>query len=146
MAGRCRIEDHPVESEEDESSSRIRSVLLERRRKFYQARRLLLEPGTTGFILVLIPEKLPILESRKAIDALAGFRVPVLGIVVNRVLPGEPLGAFLELRREREAGYLRQIDALFGGIPRVHVPLMARDVEGLEGLRTIGGYLLDNAV
>src|SRR5690606_20343867 len=90
----------PVSEQEDERSSRIRSILLDRRRRFYQARRILLEPETSAFILVLIPEKLPILESRKALETLDEFKVPVLGLVVNRVLPSQPLGEFLELRRD----------------------------------------------
>jgi arsenite/tail-anchored protein-transporting ATPase len=129
----------------DERSSRIRELLLERRRKFYQARRVLLEPGTSAFILVLIPEKLPILESEKAIQALAGFEVPVLGMVVNRVLPDEPLGDFLEQRREQEAAYLARIESLFGKIHRVYVPLLPRDVEGIDTLRSLADWLLPRA-
>src|SRR5690606_17365329 len=79
--------DAPQEPEEDDRASRVREVLLERRRKFYQARRMLLDSERCGFILVLIPEKLPILESRKALESLEAFEVPVLGLVVNRVLP-----------------------------------------------------------
>jgi arsenite/tail-anchored protein-transporting ATPase len=97
--------------------------------------------GDLGFILVLIPEKLPLLESRKALDALRRFDVPVLGLVVNRVLPREPLGDFLEQRREQEARYLTQIASSFGDLPRVDVPLLARDVEGLEALRQSAGSI-----
>jgi len=128
--------------DEDSRSSRIRNLLLERRRKFYQARRLLLDPTVTGFILVLIPEKLPILESRKAVEALRAYEVPVLGLVVNRVLPDAPLGEFLERRREQEGAYLAQIDSIFASHPRLTIPLMARDVEGFEALRGLGRWLL----
>jgi len=131
-----------VAEPEDQRSGRIRTLLLERRRKFYQARRLLLDPETTGFLLVLIPEKLPILESRKALEALQGFEVPVLGMIVNRVLPDAPLGDFLEQRREQEAAYLAQIDSLFGSLHRIRIPLMPRDVEGLDSLRAIADWLL----
>jgi arsenite/tail-anchored protein-transporting ATPase len=131
-----------VSEPEDERSSRVRNILLERRRKFYQARRLLLNADVSGFILVLIPEKLPILESRKAVEALDGYEVPVLGLVVNRVLPDSPLGDFLEQRREQEGAYLRQIDQIFSDQHRIHIPLMPRDVEGMENLRLLGGWLL----
>jgi arsenite/tail-anchored protein-transporting ATPase len=134
--------DAAAEDVEDQRSNRIREVLLERRRKFYQARRLLLDPATTGFILVLIPEKLPILESRKAVESLDAYDVPILGLVVNRVLPDEPLGEFLERRREQEGTYLAQIHASFSKLPRVFVPLMARDVEGPEALRAVGACLI----
>ncbi|MQA90002.1 MAG: AAA family ATPase [Gemmatimonas sp.] len=130
----------------DEQSARIREVLLDRRRKFYQARRLLLEPGTSAFILVLIPEKLPILESRKAVASLDEVKVPILALVVNRVLPSEPLGDFLEQRRQQEAAYLREIESLFPDRDRVYIPLLPRDVVGMENLRGIGRWLLPPAV
>ncbi len=127
---------------DDDRSHRIREVLLERRRSFTRARRLLLDPAMTAFIWVLIPEKLPILESEKAVHTLAEHRVPVVGMVVNRVLPAGELGAFLEARRAQEEAYLARIGESFAQIPRVHVPLLARDVEGVETLERIGRILM----
>jgi arsenite-transporting ATPase len=124
----------------DERSNRIRELLLERRRKFYQARRVLLSEDC-GFLLVLIPERLPILESRKALQSLREFSVPVLGLVINRVLPDQPLGDFLESRRQQEADYLAQIDAFFPDLQKVRVPLLQRDVTGEESLRSIASML-----
>ena len=94
-------------------------------------------------MLVLIPEKLPILETRKALEALRAHQVPVAGMVVNRVLPAGDLGEFLEQRRDQEASYLRQIDTLFPDVPRTEVPLLPRDVVGLQGLRSVSAHLLD---
>jgi arsenite/tail-anchored protein-transporting ATPase len=115
---------------------------MERRGRFARARRLLLDPASTAFVLVLIPEKLPILESRKALETLSGHRVPVAGLVVNRVLPPDLPGAFLESRRAQEAEYLRQIDREFKALPRIRVPLLPRDVEGLEALAEMGSLLV----
>jgi arsenite/tail-anchored protein-transporting ATPase len=134
--------DQAADEVTDARSQRIREMLMARRRTFAQARRLLLDPSTTAFVLVMIPEKLPIAESRKALEVLRRVEVPVLGLVVNRVLPRAPLGDFLEQRREQETRYLRQIEELFDGIPRVEVPLLTRDVEGLEALRAVGRHLL----
>ena len=129
------------ESPGDERGRKIREALLARRRTFSRARRHLLDPDITAFILVLIPEKLPILESRKAVDVLRKHRVPIAGMVVNRVLPGESLGDFLESRRSQEEEYLAQIEALFGDLDPVRIPLLRRDVDGLEGLREVARYL-----
>lgn len=134
--------DAPQPEEEDERSNKIRAVLLERRQKFYQARRILLDSSQSGFLLVLNPERLPILESRKAVESLKSVDVPILGIVVNRVLPSEPLGDFLEQRREQEAEYLAEIDSDFADIPRVRVPLQPRDVTALPALRGIAERVL----
>jgi arsenite-transporting ATPase len=126
----------------DARAQRIRDTLLARRRTFTRARRLLLDPASTAFILVVIPERLPILESQKALEALRRFEVPVAGVVVNRVLPAGPLGEFLEGRRAQEAEYLHQIAGVFRGLPSVEVPLLPRDVHGVEVLRSLGSTLV----
>ena len=125
----------------DPRFARLRETLLNRRRIFGRARRLLLDRDVTGFVLVLIPERLPVLETRRAVEALERFRVPVVGLVVNRVLPEGPLGEFLEQRRAQEREYLGQIRRHFAGMPSVQVPLFGRDVGGLEALREVGDYL-----
>jgi arsenite/tail-anchored protein-transporting ATPase len=132
----------PGRTGSEERGARIRELLLERRRRFARARRLLLDPASTAFLLVLIPEKLPILESRKALEVLTRHRVPVAGIVVNRVLPEGPLGDFLESRRDQEKAYLQQIEESFGRLARIRIPLLPRDVEGQDGLREVGRNLI----
>lgn len=133
--------DRPEPEPRDERSRRIRDILLARRRSFSRARRLLLDAETTAFVMVLIPEKLPILETGKALAVLQEHRVPVAGLVVNRVLPDGPLGEFLESRRKQENEYLARIDRLFPGITKVRVPLLRRDVVGIESLRGVASYL-----
>ena len=51
----------------------------------------------------------------------------------------------LERRRGQEAEYLERVDRSFAALPRVRVPLMSRDVEGLDGLREVGRHLLEGA-
>ena len=134
--------DQAVDDEPDARSTRIRDTLLARRRKLSQARRLLLDAEQCGFILVMVPEKLPIQESQKMLEVLRRFNIPVLGVVINRVLPDAPLGEFLEQRREQETRYLAQISGIFGDTPQVRVPLLPHDVEGTASLREIARALL----
>ena len=127
----------------DERPQKIQEVLLERQRRFSKARRLLLDPEITAFILVLIPEKLPILESEKTHAVLRQHKIPVAGLVVNRTLPeNQVLGEFLESRRSQEAEYLEQIERVFSKLPRVRIPLLSRDVQGINALREIAQHLL----
>ena len=127
----------------DERTQKIQEVLLERQRRFSKARRLLLDPDITAFILVLIPEKLPILESEKTHAVLRQHKIPVAGLVVNRTLPeNQVLGEFLESRRSQEAEYLEQIERVFSKLPRVRIPLLSRDVQGINALREIAQHLL----
>lgn len=125
----------------DRRADRIREVLLERRRRFTRARRMLLDPGTTAFILVLIPEKLPILETAKARDTLRRHHVPVAGMVVNRVLPQDAAGDFMAARRTQEAAYLERIDAEFDDLPRLRLPMLPGDITDLGSLRTVARLL-----
>ena len=104
---------------------------------------MLLDPATTAFILVLIPEKLPILESEKTLAVLKEHKIPVAGMVVNRILPNDQaLGEFLESRRSQEAAYLKQIEKVFSKLPRVQIPLLSRDVQGINALREVAQHLL----
>lgn len=132
---------HAEEGAGDDRFAHIRTTLLRRRRLFHRARHLLLDAETTAFVLVLIPERLPILETGRALEALDRFRIPVAGLVVNRVLPEGPLGPFLEERRVQEQHYLDQIRQQFRGRAQVRVPLFTRDVGGLDALREVGRHL-----
>ncbi len=131
--------DPPAEG--GDTASRIQTVLLERRRKFHRARRLMLDADVTGFVLVLIPERLPILESRKALHTLRHFNVPVSAMVVNWVLPDHVDGAFFTKRREQEARYRAEIDETFASLRRIELPLLESDVQGIDTLERIGAML-----
>lgn len=126
----------------DERTQKIQEVLLERQQRFSRARRLMLDPKMTAFILVLIPEKLPILESEKMLKVLKRHKVPVAGVVVNRILPtNQTLGEFLESRRSQEAEYLERVEKAFAKLPRVQIPLLSHDVEGIDALREVAQHL-----
>lgn len=121
--------------------ARIRDRLQARRRTFLTARERLLDAAATAFLLVVNPDKLSILESRKTTDLLARFDVAVWGVVVNRVLPDEADGAFVDARRAQERTYRAEIDRLFARLPRAAVPLLDRDVHGEPALRQVGALL-----
>jgi arsenite-transporting ATPase len=127
---------------DDGAEDPVEAILLARRRKFYQVRQLLLQPGITTFVFVLIAERLPILETGKAIALLGHHGVPVGGLVINRILPPNALDhPFLAARKEREATYLEEISRTFPDLPRVRLPLLPHDVVGMESLERIAAAL-----
>lgn len=119
----------------------VTQVLEERRRKFAKVRRLLLDPLATAFVPVLIPEKLPILETVKAVQVLEQHRIPLGALVVNRVLPAGADGEFLRRRREQEQVYLAEIDRTFRRLRRLYVPMLEQDVRGPDALGRVAAYL-----
>ncbi len=85
----------------------------------------------------MLPERLPILETERAVSALEKYEIPVGAIVLNCLLPDGADGAFLERRRQREAGYVDQIVRTFHRYPQLNLRLQETDVVGLDGLRQL---------
>lgn len=128
---------------EDSVAGQLSDVLQQRRRTFLVARDRLLDATTTAFLLVVNPDKLSILESRKVVDLLGRFSLGVTALVVNRVLPddADATGTFFDARRDQEQAYLREIAEVFSDLPRVVVPLLRHDIDGLDSLRQVGQHL-----
>lgn len=116
-------------------------ALEERRARFLRARELLTDPERTTFLFVLVPERLPIRETQKAVRALSRHGIPVGGILVNQLLPARPDGEFLARRRHRQEEHLARIGELFGDWPLRYVDLREEDPVGVEALAELGSRL-----
>lgn len=125
----------------DRRTRKVAETLLQRRRLFHQARRRLTDAEGTGFVFVLIPERLPLLETVRAVATLRQFDVPISGAIVNRVLPENVDGEFLRQRRQQEARYLGQIEQDLAGLPTLRLPLLPDDVHGLDALNRVASAL-----
>ena len=123
----------------DQRARALAAPLLERQRRFHRARRRLQDTDHTGFVFVLTPERLPILETERAVASLGEARIPVAGMIINRVLPDEAEGAFFRARREREQRLMADIDQRLGALPRLTLPLLADDIQGGDALEAFAG-------
>jgi arsenite-transporting ATPase len=92
----------------------------------------------------MIPERLPIEETARAIEQLDDAGVRVGRIVVNRVLPDSSSDAFLTARRNQERVYLEEIETRFAAQPRVRIPQLESDVYGLSALERVSRYLFSS--
>jgi arsenite/tail-anchored protein-transporting ATPase len=95
----------------------------------------------TAFVLVLIPERLPLDETARAADQLEQAGLPLGGIVVNRVLPADAAGAFIDARRRQQQVYLAEIDRRFAAAHRVRVAERPSDVHGVDDLAEVAASL-----
>jgi arsenite/tail-anchored protein-transporting ATPase len=91
--------------------------------------------------LVLIPERLPIEETARAVRSLEEVHLPVGWLIVNRVLPDDAEGAYLAARRAQQQRYLDEIDQRFAGWPRLRVLQLERDVADAVSLAAIEAQL-----
>ena len=98
--------------------------------------------GRTTFVLVTVPERLPLEETSRAAAQLADARFDIGGLIVNRVLPDGLAGDFYASRKRQEDFYLDEITRRFAGTPRVGVRLLPRDVSGFDMLGRIAEQLI----
>jgi arsenite-transporting ATPase len=128
--------------EQDDRDDPIMVTLSARLERLRLLRARLVSGRTTGFVLVLIPERLPIEETSRAIAQLDEAGVKVGALVLNRVLPESTVDPFLAARRRQEQVYLDEIDRRFGARPMVRIPQMESDVYGLSALERISKLLV----
>ena len=106
----------------------IYDVLRERQERFSKAREVLLNEELTGFIFVLNPERLPILETKKALELLHKYHLHVKTLIINKILPEEADGEFLMERKKHEKKYLQLIEETFPKQQHILVPLFSQDI------------------
>jgi arsenite/tail-anchored protein-transporting ATPase len=131
--------------EQDDKQDPIMLTLNERLERLRLLRARLVSGRTTGFVLVLIPERLPIEETSRAIEQLDDVGVKVGGLVVNRVLPDHSTDPFLSARRRQEDVYLAEISKRFASHTLVRVPQLESDVYGFAALERVSRLLVPNA-
>jgi arsenite-transporting ATPase len=114
--------------------------LSRRQKRFEQSRKYLTDAESSAFFFVLNAERMPILETARAVELLDKFGIAVGGVVVNRVIPPEA-GEFFAARLSAQDDYLRDIERRFGAKKIVKVPLLRSDVQGMEQVGAIADLL-----
>ena len=135
---KVRLAPEAIDPDEDP----ILRTLDQRREKLEQVRARLMQHNFTGFVLVLIPERLPIEETARAAEILRDSNVNVCGMVVNRVLPDDLEGRFYQSRWKQEQVYVEEIKRRFAAYPLTWIPQFETDVYGLENLERVRSGLM----
>jgi arsenite-transporting ATPase len=99
------------------------------------------DPVRTRFEWVLLPEALAVEESRRAIVTLRQWRVPISGVVVNRLLPEGPPCPLCDPRRSAERRLLRSIRVRTRDVPVRTIFEAAEEPRGPRALARIGRAL-----
>lgn len=119
----------------------IYEVLQARQKRFKQVRAIMLDSEQTDFVFVLNPEKLPIIETKNAIELLQKYDLTVSTLIVNRVLPEEDGGSFFKRRKNQELAFLKEIERIFQMENLIYVPFFAHDMNAIEDLQAFASYL-----
>jgi arsenite-transporting ATPase len=113
-----------------------------------QSSRILTDKEKTAFFFVIVPEEMIILDTEKAAQLFAKFDVPIVGYVVNRVLPadlaGQVIPPYLQKRLTMQGEYLQKIDKIFGKQVVGRVPELERDITGLAMIERLADIMYGN--
>jgi arsenite-transporting ATPase len=129
--------------EQDDRTDPIMVSLAGRLDRLRELRARLMSGRDTAFVLVLIPERLPIEETDRALAQLDEAGVRIGGLIVNRVLPGSTTDPYLAARVRQEKVYLDDIAARFAAWSRIYLPQFEHDVYGMATLDRLSGLLME---
>ncbi|QEK11620.1 AAA family ATPase [Crassaminicella thermophila] len=103
-------------------------ILSNRKKKLEKAREILIDRNMISFVFVLNAERLPIEETKKAVNVLEKYKIPVNDLVVNKILPDSISDDFWRARKELEDKYLQEILKTFKDKEIIKIPLLNSDV------------------
>ncbi|MDS0297993.1 arsenical pump-driving ATPase GET3 [Halogeometricum sp. S1BR25-6] len=131
----------------------------ELRERIERLRTVLRDPERTDFRVVMIPEEMSVVESKRLIDRLDDYEIPVQTLVVNRVMenladvtttpvdsewvvsPNLEECEFCQRRWAVQQRALQRATDLFRGRNVKRVPLLADEVSGEDALRVVAACL-----
>jgi arsenite-transporting ATPase len=101
-------------------------------------RKLLHDREQTSFTLVTIPEAMSVRETERYLALLSEQGVPVRDLIVNRVEEEHDACEYCRARVRSQRPWLKEIAKLFGDLEIRYVPLMPKEVRGVDDLKKIG--------
>jgi len=110
---------------------------------------LMLDQRRTSFFMVLIPERMAILDTERALEMFDALGLQMAGLIVNQVYPKELADAvggeavqFLRNRARMQRGYLDEIRSKFGSKVVAMLPMYPREPRGLDMIEKVSQDLL----
>jgi len=131
------------------SDDLVMAELLDIRKKIKTFTDLITDRTRTAFFMVLIPEKMAILDTDRALSMFRALGIEMSGIVVNQVYPVElldkaNLSSFLKSRIDMQQRYVSEIKEKFGDYVVATLPMFEREPKGLEMIRRASVELMNS--
>ena len=109
---------------------------------------LMVDQNRTSFFMVLIPERMAILDTERALAMFDALGLQMAGLIVNQVYPAELVnakgeaGEFLRHRTEMQQRYLEEIKSKFGSKVVAVLPMYPREPRGMDMIARVSEDLL----
>ncbi len=96
---------------------------------------------TTGIIMVINPEVLPVVEAQRACETLKKFNLPIKAVIINKVIQLTTEIKELKSKLEEQSRAIDLAKKVFRGLHMVEVPLLPREPRGVKALEEYANYL-----
>src|SRR5207249_286420 len=110
---------------------------------------LMVDQRRTSFFMVLIPERMAILDTERALEMFDSLGLQMAGLIVNQVYPKELADAkggeamdFLRNRARMQQKYLDEIRSKFSGKVVAMLPMYPREPRGMDMIEKVSQDLL----
>src|SRR5438034_875478 len=110
---------------------------------------LMVDQRRTSFFMVLIPERMAILDTERALEMFDSLGLQMAGLIVNQVYPKELADAkggeaveFLRNRARMQQKYLDEIRSKFAGKVVAMLPMYPREPRGMDMIEKVSQDLL----
>jgi arsenite-transporting ATPase len=102
----------------------------------------------TAFYMVLIPEKMAILDTKRALEMFRQMDITLTGVIINQVYPKEllkrkDLGDFLRERIVMQQQYMSEIKKELGEYVCAVIPMFDREPKGLEMINKVADIMMN---
>jgi len=113
--------------------------------------KLITDPKGTAFTMVLVPEKMAIVDTERALKMFEELGLKMSGVVVNQVYPPVILKdprapEYLKKKVEAQRPFLREIYEKFGDMILAILPMFRREPRGLEMIRAVADELWESTI
>jgi len=113
--------------------------------KMERVREILEDPKNTTIRLVLNPERMPINETMHAYTYLCLYNKTVECLIVNKVLPPEVDGHFMEKKLAEQEGYLKMIHEAFDPLKIMYAYQFQTELRGSKNLDLMADMIFGDA-
>ena len=136
-----------MKREEDIEQDEIYNELMYIKDRIGSSSKIMTDTEKTAFFFVLTPEEITIVDTEKAAQLFARYKVPLSGYIVNRVIDRELLKdnipTYLRNRIHMQAGALEMIDKKFGSSVLSAVPEFDSEIKGLDVIRNLAEVMFE---
>lgn len=119
----------------------IYAILNIRKQRYAAARAIILDKKQTAIVFVMVPEKLPLLETISGIQSLSHYNIEVQTLFVNKVLPKCVREEFFKKRKQQQSVYIKEIEDTFQDKEIILLPLLTEDICTRKALEDLSSYL-----